>query len=604
MFFNVTARIYRALLDKYLLEVVLDRLDLYLIKPTRYDDDGYPLQWMWSIVPSNSLAAVAGLVRDAVARGVLADVGEVEITAFDEINTKVDVPAIIAGARKRKTLVFMVGVQTNQFPRTMDIARPLRAAGIPVCVGGFHVSGCLSMLKTLPPDLVEAQELGISFFAGEAEERRIDEVLLDGFANRLKPIYNHLAHAPSLAGEPTPFLRAEEVTRSFTKMSSFDLGRGCPFECSFCTIINVQGRKSRFRTPDDLEAIVRENAKYGIKRFFLTDDNFARNKHWEILADRLIELREEGLGVYLHVQVDTMAYKIPRFVDKLVQAGGAHIFIGLENINSDNLEASKKRQNRIEDYKEMILTWKKHPVIVTCGYIVGFPNDTKANILRDVETIKRELAIDNLYVNYLTPLPGSEDHKKLYESNVWMDPDMNKYTLTNRVTHHGVMSDEDWDAAYREFHASYFSWAHMETVLRRMVALKNNLHKATINRLLSYREAVMAEGVSMLESGYFRVRRRKQRRSGMPLVNPLVFYPWAFYKTAKGSLTYISTLVRLHLMLRRILADPKSLQYSDAAIAPDRKDEGEHFLESTRVTDYARRRMTNSAKVRSVAESA
>ena len=63
----------------------------------------------------------------------------------------------------------------------------------------------------------------------------------------------------------------------------------------------------------------------------------------------------------MHVQVDTMAYKIPRFIEKLYEAGGYQIFIGLENINSDNLEASKKRQNRIEDYREMILAWKKYP---------------------------------------------------------------------------------------------------------------------------------------------------------------------------------------------------------------------------------------------------
>jgi pyruvate-formate lyase-activating enzyme len=583
--------------------VMADTCDLYLIKPTRYDDDGYPLQWIWSIVPSNSLASVTGLVRDTIARNVLSSVGDMRVIVVDEINAKVDVPAIIAKARKRKTLVFLVGVQTNQFPRSMDIARPLRAAGIPVCIGGFHVSGCLSMLKTLPPDLVEAQDLGISFFAGEAEERRMDEVLLDGFSGRLKPIYNHLAHAPNLAGEPTPMLEPRELTHSITKMSSFDLGRGCPFECSFCTIINVQGRKSRFRTPDDLEAIVRENAKHGIKRFFLTDDNFARNKHWEMLADRLIELRAQGLGIYLHVQVDTMAYKIPRFVEKVVAAGAAHIFIGLENINSDNLEASKKRQNRIEDYKEMVLAWKKHHVIVTCGYIIGFPHDTKESVLRDVETIKQELAIDNIYVNYLTPLPGSEDHKKLYEAGIWMDPDMNKYTLSNRVTHHATMSDADWDWVYREFHARYFDFKHMETVLRRMVALKNNLHKATINRLLCYREAVMAEGVSMLESGHVRVRRRSQRRSGMPLENPLVFYPWHWYKATKGVLAYVSTLMRLRSTLRRILADPNCLDYRDAAITPNHPDQGgDHLVAATRVTDYARRRMTNSLKARAGAE--
>ena len=75
-------------------------------------------------------------------------------------------------------------------------------------------------------------------------------------------------------------------------MTSFDAGRGCPFQCSFCTIINVQGRKSRRRSPDDVERIIRENVAQGLKSFFITDDNFARNKDWESILDRIIQLRE------------------------------------------------------------------------------------------------------------------------------------------------------------------------------------------------------------------------------------------------------------------------------------------------------------------------
>jgi hypothetical protein len=579
-------------------------LDLYLIKPTRYDDDGYPVQWWRSLIPSNSLAAVAGLVRDALERGVLKDAGDVRLTNVDEVNTKVDISRIIAAARGRKTLVFLIGVQTNQFPRAMDMARPLRAAGIPVCIGGFHVSGCLSMLKTLPPDLVEAQSLGISFFAGEAEDRRIDEVLRDGFCGTLKPIYNHLAHAPNLAGEPIPLLDKSEIAKNITGHSSFDLGRGCPFECSFCTIINVQGRKSRFRTPDDLEAIVRANAALGINRFFLTDDNFARNKHWEILVDRLIALKAQGFPIYMHIQVDTMAYKIPRFIEKLYEAGGYQVFIGLESINSDNLEASKKRQNRIEDYREMILAWKKYPTILTCGYIIGFPNDTVESVLRDVEVLKRDLAIDNIYLNYLTPLPGSEDHKKLYEAGTWMDPDLNKYNLSARVTHHPKMSDAGWEWAYREFHRRYFTFEHMETILRRMVALGSGRKKATINRLVAYRESVRVEGVSFVESGWLRIRRRRQRRSGMAIQNPVIFYPWHWYKMAKGHLTCGVTLLRLRAIMRRIERDPNRFAYSDAAIAPvTAGDAQDDLIASTRVTDYARRRMANSARSRAEAVS-
>src|SRR6266481_1279631 len=103
-------------------------------------------------------------------------------------------------------MVGLVGVQTNQFPRALDIARPLRAAGIAVCIGGFHVSGCLAMLPQRPPEIEEALALGISLFAGEGEGGRLDEVLRDACAGGLKPIYDHLKDMPDLAGAVAPFL--------------------------------------------------------------------------------------------------------------------------------------------------------------------------------------------------------------------------------------------------------------------------------------------------------------------------------------------------------------------------------------------------------------
>ena len=66
--------------------------------------------------------------------------------------------------------------------------------------------------------------------------------------------------------------------------------------------------------------------------------------------------------------------------------GADQIFIGMENINADNLAAAKKKQNRVEDYRAMFLAWKKHPVVITCGYIIGFPNDTYQSIMKDIET--------------------------------------------------------------------------------------------------------------------------------------------------------------------------------------------------------------------------
>lgn len=160
-----------------------------------------------------------------------------------------------------------------------------------------------------------------------------------------------------------------------------------------------------------------------------------------------------------------------------------------------------------------------------CGYIIGFPNDTKASILHDMEVLKKELAVDLLYMNYLTPLPGSEDHRTMLNAGVWIDPDMNKYDLKHRVTHHPRMSDQEWEEAYREAHASFYSFDHMKTVIRRLVALRSNKRLTTAKLLTGYREMVMLEGAAKLEGGLFRIKNRRQRRSGLPLEKPFVFYP-------------------------------------------------------------------------------
>ena len=122
----------------------------------------------------------------------------------------------------------------------------------------------------------------------------------------------------------------------------------------------MQGRKSRYRSPDSVEQIIRMNWAQGVNRFFITDDNFARNKDWEAIFDRIIKLREEdGMDVRFIIQVDTLCHKIPNFIEKSKRAGVTRVFIGLENINPANLIAAKKRQNKITEYRKMLLAWKR-----------------------------------------------------------------------------------------------------------------------------------------------------------------------------------------------------------------------------------------------------
>ena len=537
------------------------------------------VQWIRSTMPSNSLASVFGLAQGAADREVLGPDLPIDVTAIDETNKRVKAKEIIARIEDNGGLglVGIVGVQSNEFPRAMDIARPFREAGIQVMIGGFHVSGCLSMLPELPDDIKEAQALGISIFAGEAEEH-MDTVVRDAANGTLKPLYNHMEHLPCLAEVPhPPFLPHDFVDRTVGNVTSFDAGRGCPFQCSFCTIINVQGRKSRYRTPDSVEQILRMNYEQGVNRFFITDDNFARNKDWESIYDRIIKLREEdGLDIRFMIQVDTLCHKIPNFIEKSKRAGVTRVFIGLENINPANLIAAKKRQNKITEYRKMLLDWKRVGIMTFAGYILGFPNDTPESIKQDLEIIKRELPLDMLEFFILTPLPGSEDHKVLAEKGVWMDPDMNKYELENVVTGHEKMTKEEWQGAYYSAWGIFYTKQHLETVLRRAYACGVNI-RSLMPVLFWFKNAVPVEGLHPLQWGIFRIKHRADRRSGMPIENPLVFYAKYGAEIARKVALLGKSWWELKRIVKKIEADPHAMDYTDEALTAVVDEDAEHM---------------------------
>jgi radical SAM superfamily enzyme YgiQ (UPF0313 family) len=544
------------------------RFCLILIKPSHYDDDGYVIQWLRSTIPSNSLAALYGLALDCKQRHVLGDNVEIEIHPFDETNARIRPKELAAMIREAGDgMVMFVGVQSNQFPHMLDLAKQFRDLDIQIAVGGFHVSGTMSMLGGNDADVHRAKAMGLSLFAGEAEGR-LEMVLQDAYNKQLKPLYNFMADLPGIDGMPIPLISSVRAQRTAGHVTSFDAGRGCPFQCSFCTIINVQGRKSRRRTPDDVEKIIRENFAQGLKSFFITDDNFARNKDWEAILDRMIHLREvEKMRLGFLIQVDTLCHKLPNFIEKCARAGVRRVFIGLENINPDNLAAAHKRQNKITEYRKMLLAWKEAKIITYCGYITGFPNDTAESIKRDVEIVKKELPLDVLEFFFLTPLPGSEDHQKLVNAGVPVDPDLNKYDLNHVCTAHSKMSKEEWERAYLTAWKTYYTFEHIETILRRLVA-KNGRASNAIVLMMWFMSAIHLEGIHPLESGVFRLKYRRDRRPGLPLESPLIFYPryWIESALKLGRLAFLYG--RIRRIYARIKKDPNRMKYMDVALTP------------------------------------
>jgi radical SAM superfamily enzyme YgiQ (UPF0313 family) len=550
------------------------RFQLILIKPSHYDDDGYVIRWWRALIPSNSLAAVYAIAADCAQRQVLGPDVTIDIEAIDETNTRVDVASLVARLRRHRNfgLVALVGVQTNQYPRALDIARPFRTAGISVAIGGFHVSGCLSMLDGRAVGLDACRELGISIFAGEAENR-LDMLLRDAADGRLAAQYDFIKDLPELAGTPVPFLPKQYVARTLGLSASFDAGRGCPYQCSFCTIINVQGRKSRFRSADDIEHLIRLNWAQGIHKFFITDDNFARNREWESIFDRLILLRErDAIPLGLMIQVDTLCHKIPNFIEKAKRAGVTRVFIGLENINPDNLAGAKKRQNKITEYRRMLLAWKAQGIITLAGYILGFPSDTPETIRRDIAIIQEELPLDIVEFFCLTPLPGSEDHQILWKKGSVMDTDLNRYDVEHVCTGHARMSREQWEAIYRESWSRYYTPKHMETILRRAVATGVSVN-SLIKVLVNFATTVWLENVHPLQGGILRLKHPSERRPGLPRERAFIFWPRFVWQTLSKHVVIMGMIARLFLLKLVITRDPAARTYTDIALTPVNDDD-------------------------------
>jgi hypothetical protein len=213
------------------------------------------------------------------------------------------------------------------------------------------------------------------------------------------------------------------------------------------------------------------------------------------------------------------------------------------------------------------------------GYILGFPTDTPESIARDIEIIKKELPVDILEFFYLTPLPGSEDHKTLFMRGVAMDPDMNKYDLEHACTAHPLMSKETWMKVYADAWTRYYTDAHVETIMRRAVVSGINRTKI-LDSLTIFSGASRIEGVHPLQFGFLRRKLRTQRRYGMPVRSALVFYPWRVVDFIKVSAQWLRLVWRYRRIMARVKADPASRTHFDEALRPHTAGGAtDHFVE-------------------------
>jgi hypothetical protein len=266
-----------------------------------------------------------------------------------------------------------------------------------------------------------------------------------------------------------------------------------------------------------------------------------------------------------------MCHRLPHFVEKAGRAGVRRVFIGLESINPESLMGAKKKQNKIAEYRKMLLAWKQAGAIVFAGYILGFPQDTPESVLHDIKIIQRELAIDLLEPHSLTALPGSEDHQKLFKAGEYLDPDLNKYDLEHVTTKHAQMSSEEWEKLYRDAWQAFYSVEHMETVLRRAVATGIDATNMMV-LLLWFHYCIVYEKIDPLQGGYLRRKYRKDRRPTMPIESPFIFYPRYVADLIYKHFKMAQLAWRFHWFKKRLERDPDAPSYTDIALTPDTEE--------------------------------
>lgn len=504
---------------------MIEKLCIYLIKPSKYDDDGYVIRHWKGVIPSNTLACLYGICRDLEARQELGKNLKWHIEAMDETVQKVPLSRIVRNSRKRrsKTVVCLVGVQSNQFPRAADLALEFRCAGLDVLIGGFHVGGVSATVPGLTSELRELQEAGVTMVAGEVENR-LGIILRDALDGTLKPVYDFLSEPADLSNAPLPQIPENLLNRyAVRNLATLDCGRGCPFGCSFCTVINVHGRHMRFRPVDAIEKLIRENyRRHKISYYFFTDDNFCRNKNWEAIFDVLTRLREtEKIDLAFMMQVDTHSYMIPGFIEKARRAGCTQVFIGMESLSTANLKTAGKLQNITADFKKLTTAYRNAGILPHMAYIIGFPFDNETSVPNDILRLQ-ELGAEQASFFMLTPLPGSDDYREALSREVVMDADLNNFDTCHATFSHPNLRGPAWLTAYENAWKSFYGAENMKSILKRARPEK---YWSILLHFLWYKNAVQVEDGHPMMHGFFRRKTRRERRKIYPLESH-----WAFFK--------------------------------------------------------------------------
>ena len=351
-----------------------------------------------------------------------------EVTHVDEAVAPVDVTA----------QADLVGItfHTPSAPHVYELAAQFRKRGIPVVLGGPHV--------TLVPD--EAQAHADAIFVGEAEPHWT-QFLRDFETGQHERRYSSSA-PPTL--ENAPMARKDLYHRRDHTAGRLFATRGCAYRCDFCTLAVMYQRKVRKRP---VAAVAAEYASFRGKVIIFWDDNLASDREYAKALFRAIEPYKKWWSCQASIQAGEDA----EFLDHAARSGCKQLFIGLESISQASMNEVHKDFNRVEEYARAIKRIHSYGIAVQAGIVFGFDNDTEA-VFGETLDFLEEVGVQNATFNILTPYPATPLYQRLEAEGRILTRDWSKYNGREDVVFQPrQMSPEALLEGYRRANRRFYS---------------------------------------------------------------------------------------------------------------------------------------------------
>jgi radical SAM superfamily enzyme YgiQ (UPF0313 family) len=354
---------------------------------------------------------------------------------------------------------------TNTANRTYWLADKIRRWGIPVVMGGVHPSftadECLGHCDYLIrgegeralPELVEALQ-------GKG-------TLLD-IQNLSYKTEHGIQHNPmrpliaDLDAIPIPDYRlVPNWQKSRKKMVSIATSRGCPFNCNFCCVVRMFGRRYRFTSVErTLDEIVRNGRE--TKHVFFCDDNFTADK--ERTKEVLEKILSKGIKLEWSAQVRVDAAKDPELLKLMSLTNCFVVFVGFESINPKTLKAYNKKQT-VDEIKESIRAFHRHGINIHGMFVFGSDADDYQTV-RDTVRFAKRLDIDSIQFLILTPIPGTPVYSQLEQEQRIICRDWSKYDAHHTVFQPKNMTSYELQAETFKAIDRFYNWF---SILKRLL---------------------------------------------------------------------------------------------------------------------------------------